>query len=325
LRHLIAALLLTACAAPAVPTSTDLTDDTDQHVIVPEGFGDVRGRICTPAGDDWVGGAEVSVQGASGDLVTTTNAQGWFTLQAVPAGPQVLQVRSGSFTAQHPVEVQPDLLNELPEPACLGADDLDILVIDGRFDDVGSLLTQLDVPFDVVEAAAAEEILSDGTRLDPYDVILIECGATVHWAQDRPPTALRTWVSEGGSLYASDLTWPVMATMFPDVVQFAGGRPNQGREGSAQAKVQDALLRELLGRDSLNIHLEPGWAVLSGASAGTVLIDGRALLENLEYVHAPLAVRGKVDDGRVLYTSFHQHDLANDDAVLMLRAMLLSL
>ena len=54
-----------------------------------------------------------------------------------------------------------------------------------------------------------------------YDVILIECGATVHWAQDRPPTALRTWVSEGGSLYASDLTWPVMATMFPDVVQFA--------------------------------------------------------------------------------------------------------
>jgi len=326
---LLAALGLLACRSPEAPPAgsdgSDDTEDTDYHVIVPEGFGDVAGRVCDPSGNAWVSGAEVWVEAGDGTLLTHTDGAGWFVLDDVPAGPQVLHVRSGSFFAEHDIDVAPDTRNELPEPACLGADNLDILVIDGPFDDVGSLLDELAIPYTQVPRDDARRMLTSVTRLREYDVVFVECGADVFWAHESPPVALRSWVRQGGSVYASDLAWPVVATVFPESVEMIAARPNLGEPGRLRATITQPWLREVLGRDGLDLQMDPSWAVLSMRSGGSPLMQGTARLHEGDPVRAPLAIRDEVDDGRLLYTSFHQHDLTDEDAERMLKAMLLSL
>jgi len=90
----------------------------------PPGTGWVTGKVCNRHTGSWVNSAEVVIQLSSGDLlVTTTDSEGGFLLEAVPVGTHVMTVRSTTFMRSYEVVVVEGRETALESPAaCVGVD-----------------------------------------------------------------------------------------------------------------------------------------------------------------------------------------------------------
>ncbi len=185
---------------------------------------------------------------------------------------------------------------------------LRLAVTPHKYDDMGRLLDELGAGYryDLLRVEDFDKI----DELRKYDVVFATCGETPEaWKEGRGASfdafrrALRTYVEEGGTLYASDWRMQLLMLAFPELIDQEGLKPGDAQEMTAE--VVDEGLREVIGPD---IHLKfdlPNWfpAAFRGREVKTYLRGTYAAQG--KRVESPLLVRIPVGRGAILFTSFH--------------------
>ena len=353
---LIMSALLIGCSEYDIRSNQDTPGapgDSDDDINGGEGNydpdapnGGVSGRICAPSQNVYVADAEVYIEFEDGTrLSTQTDADGYFTLEGVPVGTYTVHVEKGSFGATFDVTITEGTITELAQDECLEGD-IEIAVVTGSYDDVGGILTRLGLSYDAYDgdpygSREYEELLSNPSRLAQYDIIFFNCGMDDTWAYgfggislNEIRQNLREFVQDGGSIYASDWAYYMIEAPFPSLITFAGDDSSYssaavGESGYYTVNVLDPGLRTLLGSNTASINYDlPSWVVPASTSSGEILVRGSVLFyENwtsLVTKDVPLVISGS-DNGRILYTSFHNETQTTVDMDRMLEQMALDL
>ena len=197
------------------------------------------------------------------------------------------------------------------------------------FDDMGRLLKTLGegYKYSVVEL---DELL-DPRTYDKFDILFLTCGdASRSWLgaklrdaergresfRVKPEVAeklranLRYFVERGGTLYASDWRFRLLANAFNERVDWRHleGNKNLGDEQKLMARVVDNGLRDVLGSQIELDFEEPSWypAAFRGSDMTTYLEGTYETMEGSEAT-APLLVKFPFGDagGSVIFTAFH--------------------
>ncbi len=350
-------------------TATETTPDTGPPDTTPSETvtscdpcgdkGSVKGRVCAPNEDVFVNDARVWIEGVgcggeAFSVETRSDFDGTYYLLDVPCGTHTLRIEKGSFASTHPVSIRPGELLDVTGAAnklCFGSGAARIAVLAGSWDDMGGLLAQLGLRYDLFNdhgddgaAGAIVELLSDPQRLQGYDILFANCGGTVGWLpQDEPAVMpnVKDFVLQGGSLYMSDYAWVLGEWSFPDKVDWYDNDDpaSMGDDDSPQvipsgtrvtATVTDGTLAGYLGKTTLAIEFDQGpqiapAAVANGAFAH-VVADITVPLE-LSLQDAPLTLSYVPADGagRVIYTNFHNDAQTTADMLTILHYLVFTL
>lgn len=297
--------------------------------------GAIHGRVCEPDAEGWVVGASVSVDTADGPIATTTDADGWFTLEDVPPGSYEIVVKKGSFVTAVAAEVRPGETTELQSgETCLEQGELEIAVVAGTYDHIQDILDELGLTYDLIARADTLDLLRDPAALGAYDLVFFNCGASDSWLQHEDEVAgnLEAFVSDGGSVYASDLAYYLVEAAFPAPIEFEGN-DNQayaaavGKPDTVDATVVDPAMQLALGSADAEIDFElGGWAAMTSVGANVdVLLEGTYRYGAGDRQDGPLAVRFAHGAGTVAFTSFHNESQVNVDVSQLLNEIVLSL
>jgi hypothetical protein len=180
---------------------------------------------------------------------------------------------------------------------CFSGSRVPIAVFWGQWDEQEDLLRELgfeftfydyqDALFDQTPAEDIEavQVLRDPTLLADYRILFFDCGsAALRWVRSFPDIGqnLRQFVIDGGSIYASDLSWAFIEAAFPDAIDFYGpdDLPSapQADDGPQQvegnqdypATVEDQALAAYLGTTTFSTRYGAGPLVaVEAAGAGT--------------------------------------------------------
>ncbi|HYT95559.1 MAG TPA: hypothetical protein VEL76_42965, partial [Gemmataceae bacterium] len=280
---------------PKEPTSKEVPPEIDHHPVQHDKK-DPTEQVEKPKG-----AKEPSVP-----VAVTRPGRGPRKLQLLPDLPVVAPV---TYAVLHPPITQPQAQRTLR-----------LAVTPRKYDDMGKLLAGLGKGYQYVEIT--QQDLYNVTKLTQFDVLFLTCGGS--GPDLRLSYALRAFVERGGTLYASDLRYDVLAGAFPDYVD----RTHLGRKGVKQAvlaNVSDPGLRDLLGDQiELDFNLD-GWkpaffrkdkvqVLLEGrfhaAGAGKVLkmVNGQILAVpggSPIPLQSPFLVKFAYKKGAVIFTSFH--------------------
>ncbi|MGB1206204.1 MAG: hypothetical protein ACPG5B_11190 [Chitinophagales bacterium] len=155
-----------------------------------------------------------------------------------------------------------------------------IQVTAAKYDNIGQILGGINVAFSEYNTSETPQMLflncGSETKVKSYDI--------------------RTFVENGGTLYASDLTNELLENAFPNIFKFK----TNGKKGEVAAEIVDSELKSILGRD-MKVHFDLGnWAVLHSISKGKVLMKNRQTQQ-------PLMVAVPYGRGKIYYTCFHNH------------------
>lgn len=320
--------------------------------------GSVKGRVCAPSEHVFVSDARVWVEGVGCDgeaftIETTSAADGTYYLLDVPCGTHNLKIEKGSFSADHNVTIVPGELLDATGSAnklCFNGATT-IAVLAGSWDDMGGLLEQLGLDYDLFNDAGDAgadgqlvELLSSPERLANYDIVFANCGGTVGWLpQDEPQVMqnVKDFVLNGGSLYMSDYAWVLGEWSFPDKVEWqdSDDPSSMGDSNSPQvipsgtkvnATIVDGALAGYLGKNTIAIEFDQGpqiaaVSVANGAFAhvtGTINVPLEFSLPN-----APLALSyvPAAGAGRVIYTNFHNDAQTTSDMLTILNYFVFTL
>jgi hypothetical protein len=312
---------------------TDVTPEIDP--------GSVTGRICAPGTEAaWVSGASVWVVTSDGDRVaTTTDGEGWFTLDGVPPGTYTVYVEKGSFTTEFMVEIVSGEHLELAHEECLSSEDVTIAVVTGLYDSIEHVIDGLGFEYTLIEGKNGSEhvdLLLSPPELEKYDIIFFNCGMKDTWESSRDQIAqnLADYVHNGGSVYTSDWSYFLAEITYPDMVDFYGNDQSSGSayvgvNGRVNATVLDPHMVAALGSNIAELNYDlPQWAAPTGIGTGTTLITGRyTYLDGwtMDDAEGPLAARISDGAGQMLYTSFHNEAQGTLDMDILLREIILSL
>jgi hypothetical protein len=308
----------------------------------------VSGRVCDPSGGDWVVGALASTwmdtdgDGVDEEFGDLTDVDGRYLLHGMPGGPTTITIEKGSFSAEVDVELIEGEILELPDPTCLDASSVEIAVVTGHFDDIGAILDELAVDYDSWDGVYSDtyvSLLTDYATLSSYDIVFLNCGIDPmehQWYGQYADVVgnLRAFVAAGGSIYASDWSYFFLEASHPDLVDFYGedswfGSALVGDAASTSAQVIDSNMQMLLGSPvaSLDFDLDQ-WAVPTSTGSVDVLVQGDVSVMGggVSVTNAPLALQYTNDqEGRILYTAFHNEAQATLDMVTLLKEIVLSL
>ncbi|MFM9964542.1 MAG: hypothetical protein ACKV2Q_25345 [Planctomycetaceae bacterium] len=214
---------------------------------------------------------------------------------------------------------------------------LRIGVIQGEFDEMGKLLKSLGEGYQFTKVEL-DELINPETY-DKYDFLLVTCGGyTNTWLGESKGTEsrgqglfaakpeiwdkvggyLRAFVKRGGTLYASDLRFSLIALTFDEFVD--QGRADEGQQQTVIAEVTDPGLRELLGQTIPLKFDQPDWrpAAFKGDTVVTYL-NGRYKSKSDRDRESPLLVKFPFGDGAVIFTSFHNEKQNSDVEVKLLK------
>ncbi|MBI2374826.1 MAG: choice-of-anchor D domain-containing protein [Deltaproteobacteria bacterium] len=276
--------------------------------------GDLAGRICGVGGIGPIAGAKVRVDTASGPIETETNENGDFVLTCLPPGSVTVHASSGSWSTSFGGTVDAYSLTSIPGQQCLDPESAKIAVVWGQWDSFQDILTQMRVPYDLFGDAndpAPEELLLDPVKMAEYDIIFFNCGFGEGLVTGSGLQYLRDFVSNGGSIYASDWSYDVVEVGWPAAHDFyhddAIENDAQGAGNfTGPAAVVDASLRTALGLTEVRIT-SCCTAIDSAGPGTTVYLEGDRLGDGVtrplmtSFSPGPLA-------GRVFYTDFHNTD-----------------
>ncbi|HIO22199.1 MAG TPA: hypothetical protein EYN18_07385 [Nitrospirales bacterium] len=199
-------------------------------------------------------------------------------------------------------------------------------------DDVGTSLDTLGAGYRH-EEVPLEDFL-DVDKLKEYDVIFLTCGnAAEDWYLEeigegtRPGSVLirmntevmekvhrniREYVEQGGTLYASDWRFTMIAGAFGEFVDHE--KAIVGEKQIVNAEVIDKGLRSILGSViKLNFDMR-GWypAVFEGPDVNVMLRGEYMTTEDKSVVESPLLVKFPFGQGSVIFTSFHNEKQNSD-------------
>jgi len=174
------------------------------------------------------------------------------------------------------------------------------------WDDMGKLLGELGVGYPFKEIPVKD--LLDESKLKEYDVLFFTCGpGGAHKDSIEPGLVdnLKRFVAAGGTLYASDWRYECIALAFPEFARPKLAQP--GLDGTVQARVVDAGLRDLLGETvPLKFDLDQWKPAAFGGDRVQVLMEGEYELQFANAkAKAPLLVKFQFGKGTVIFTSFH--------------------
>jgi len=206
--------------------------------------------------------------------------------------------RRGPGPGRTSVVVEPPVQDKKPTPVPIS-----LAVTPTGFDDMGKLLESLGAgyKFTVVD----EKTLADPTACARFDAIFLTCAKPGDRSLEaRLSASLKGFVSNGGTLYASDLRFDILKAAFPELVD--AETEAQGLKQNMRADVIPPELRELLGGEiALHFDLD-GWrpAAFRGESV-TVYLKGSCRTTAGLNIEAPLLVKFPYGRGTVLFTSFH--------------------
>jgi hypothetical protein len=210
------------------------------------------------------------------------------------------------------------------------------------YDDMGRLLKQLGDGYKYKPLPL--EDLPDATKLSELDVVFLTCsGVPEKWlgarigasqraglelreANDeviRQVTSdLRDFVGRGGTLYASDRQYSLVAEAFRE---FAPAAVPNGKKQKLNAEVVDPGLRELIGGELSLSFDQPDWcpAAFEGEKVVVFLQGTYEPLEG-EPRSSPFLVKFPFGDGTVIFTSFHNEKQNNESELKLLRYLVFS-
>ncbi len=260
------------------------------------GYGTILGVACVPSGDA-LPNAQVTVTGIDCHTgqpftkMTTASATGRYELTDIPSGAVEVTLESGSFNRTFPVTLDNGEMLDLTQAAskvCIEGNSVNIAVISGEYDDVQSILSELQFSFDIkgsdgqvgslfgfpsvndpMGLQSTRDFLMDPTEMALYDVIFINCGTLWNGLQAEHSGDIATIINNlfnyyqsGKSIYASDLAYIFIERPFPAVIDFlpVGGNdsdyggPLQGYAPyDINADVVSPALQNILGTNTVLI------------------------------------------------------------------------
>jgi hypothetical protein len=195
-------------------------------------------------------------------------------------------------------------------------------------------------------------LMSSANMLSQYDVVIAPCGSLGNyavWNNGSGPlssamvTNLQTWLGQGGRLYASDLSYEVVAQVAPSAITWAAGPSSHAGADPADvgmgvatatinANVDDPGLLawlQLVGAASAGSMTIPitdfrdPWGAIDSVPAANLMADSHGAHHETVFVsgdvtwhtagsgHHPLTVQADVADpsgnycGRVVFSSYH--------------------
>ena len=158
--------------------------------------------------------------------------------------------------------------------------DLRIKVTSPRYDNIGQILDQLKVKYSAFDG-----------RYD-CDILFLNCGTS----DVVDPLQLNSFIQQGGILYASDLTSSILVSAWPEIMSVN----NNTSVCTIPATIVDSDLRQYLG-GTIDVEFDLGsWSKIVDAPKGIVLM--RSTQEGF-----PIMVEFSIGQGKVFYTSFHNH------------------
>jgi hypothetical protein len=242
---------------------------------------------------------------------------------------------AGPSAVSSDVEV---IVDEGGDPAAGRKRPLRLAVTPPEYDDMGKLLDTLGPGYGYTTIPLDD--LLDAERLAGYDVVFLTCGgAPREWLAERlrdgdrggvgvfrakpevldmVHASLRTFVGRGGTLYASDMQFDLVATAFPELVDPA--TRGKGAVQTIQAEVVDPGLRRILG-PTMELRFDmPAWrpAAFAGPEVTTYL-RGTYELRDGGRQTGPLLVSFPYQEGTVVFTSFHNEAQNTETELELLR------
>lgn len=331
--------------------------ETTAELLAFVGFGNITGRICGPDGSSWVGGVHVWVEGTYPDgtpwfVEAWTDAQGNFTLENVPTGVHTVHAERGSWSTSFDVTLTGGTY-EIPVPECLDPASAKVAVVTGEYDHIQTVLDSLQIEYDLYDGLPGSshytELLTDPDQLADYDIVFFNCGMSFSWLGQRSTIAgnLRTFVANGGSVYASDWAWGLVEESWPDAIDFYGTpdtpwdpntyasgpfNPYNGVATSLSATVSDPTMAGSVGDTASIVFDLDAWVVPYEPGNASVMVSGDVTVYSdlivgtrSAFDGAPLVLRYQQAGGTVIYTAFHNDQQATADARAILAEIILSL
>lgn len=278
----------------------------------------VAGTLRTPSGAFPLSGATVALLTPTGAPAaqTATDGCGRFQLAGVAPGPYTLRYGLRSLGGFAPLSLAAassggsalglplplPLSVPIPLPGGIGPTILDPLldttglqagVVRGDWDHVELLLAKMGIPYVMYEADALK-----GDAPYQHRMLFIACGAAS--IPEQAEGKLESYVTGGGSLYASDLAIPYIGEVFEGAIEY--DYSSRGDSGTRPAYVVDPELQVAL-RGAAKIDLTydlGGWQRLAvNQPPGTL-----PLLRDVA-TNEPGAVTFQRGAGVVKYTTFH--------------------
>lgn len=344
-----ALILLAACGGE----NNFVIDGKTEAGIAP---GEIRGRICSADGRNWLSDAVVytNLIDSEGRLYDTviayTDLDGNFTLSDLPGKNEyTVYVQYGGETLeQHEVYVDDGKTVELDEPDCFDPLEVDVAVVTGDYDDFQLVLSNMGFAnYEVIDGLTEGEISSfllDSEALGQYDIVFLNGGCLEedvlygdNSAQaDQIVSNIREYVNNGGQIYASDWAYDYVETIWADRIDFVGNddevdAAQLGEYGFVKAAVSDSAMGEWLGSNYVDIEYDlPVWPPIEDTSnAVSVHLSGdveyRQGTTSYTLSSVPLLVSFTSGEGRVVYSTFRVAKNATTDMMLVLQYMMYSL
>jgi hypothetical protein len=313
--------------------------------------GTVTGRVCDPLTQQWLAGAlvyahEFDEQGIVYDtLLTQTDVFGTWTLELTGNRTYDIYVQDGDVVIdQFPVAVLEGEHMDLPEPACFGPVEASVAVVSGDYDNLADLLPELGISsWTRVNGQTGDEITQfflDEEGLAAFDIVFLDGGHLEQGVFYGPEPdvsgvnrAIRRYVKNGGTLFASDWSYDVVEINWPDAVEFRGDDtvPDAAQLGDiamVSARAMDDGFAAVLGTDVVDVSYDYAvWPVIEDVAPDvTVYLEGdapwRAGQDTGVVAHSPLLVGFSEGSGMVYLSTYRQGANAHGSLLDGLRALL---
>jgi hypothetical protein len=139
---------------------------------------------------------------------------------------------------------------------------------------------------------------------------------------------LEKFVSNGGSIYASDWEYYYLMKTFPTFILFYSPNAKRGFEQNIQATIVDSVLRNSFGKEFVSINFDlPFWVPIRNVSKEVSVIikaDNLKFHDGI-YNDVPLMTIFSYKQGIVFYTSFHNEAQKTEDIDKILKTIVFKL
>ena len=241
----------------------------------------------------------------------------------------------------------PTVLIEDPKPQIVAPTKIKSLRLavtpeEAEFDDVGRLLDTLGTAYSYRKMPF--DNLLEPEKVIHFDIIFITCsgvpetwlgpalggqlrGAELRSSNEetfgRAKDCLRQFVNNGGTLYASDLHFNLVAHCFPEFIDRA--LLARGAAQTVSAEVVDAGLSEMIGPEIELTFDQSAWAAGAFSGQGVkIFLQGNFKSEDGEQKTAPLLVKFPHGNGNVIFTSFHNEKQTSEKEKQLLKYLVFS-
>jgi len=267
----------------------------------------VGGKVIAPNGRTPLYKAKVSIKdlepgGYYGE--TSTTAAGDFSFESIPDAKYRMDISSpnGLFGTAYYAEVldghSPGGVEITMSPVRAGT----FFDVEGRYDDMGVVLSDLGYLYRTVEA---EALAQPANPLAGADVAFLGSGVDAALAEDdRVVANLKAFVAAGGRLLVSDRAWPFVKAAWPGKISWSAD-PAIGNGGQEiVAAISDNDLKRCAAVTTWRVKYDLGaWALPEG-TAGTVFVRGDVDTAAGPREEAPLLVGFEDGAGFVAFSTF---------------------